>query len=156
MKYHEAASIFPLDEEHVGELAEDIREHGLQVPIEICDKSIIDGRRRWLACEQIDMEPEVVEVARLRRPRRQRKNQAKNKSAGTALDTRGGNADTMGDETASADWKEAMLQKGHNHRQPCASGDTARVPFQVPHQRLPAAVAFLLRDGFAWREGELL
>jgi general stress protein YciG len=50
VEFHEAANIFPLDEEHLDDLAADIREHGLQVPIETLDGKIIDGRRRHLAC----------------------------------------------------------------------------------------------------------
>jgi hypothetical protein len=46
--FHEAAGIFPLDEEHLGELESDIRENGLRVPIETLDGQIIDGRRRWM------------------------------------------------------------------------------------------------------------
>ena len=39
-----------------------------------------------------------------------------------------------------------MIQKGHNPRRPCVSGDTARAPFPVPQQRSSGAVAFLLRE----------
>jgi len=56
-QFHDAANIFPLDEAHQDELAEDIRLHGLQVPIELLDGQIIDGRRRSLACLKADIEP---------------------------------------------------------------------------------------------------
>ena len=59
---HDAANIFPLDEEHIDELAEDIKANGLQVPIEMLGDKIIDGRRRWLACERADVEPDIIPV----------------------------------------------------------------------------------------------
>ena len=59
---HEAAAIFPLDEEHLEELVKDIRRRGLLVPIETVGGKIIDGRRRWLACQRAGVEPEMVEV----------------------------------------------------------------------------------------------
>lgn len=64
-EFHEAANIFPLDEEHLDELAEDIRQNGQQFPIELMDGRILDGRRRYLACKKARIEPEFkkVEVA---------------------------------------------------------------------------------------------
>lgn len=50
MDFHEAANIFPIDEEHIDELADDIRKNKQLVPIELLDGKVIDGRRRWLAC----------------------------------------------------------------------------------------------------------
>ena len=61
-EFHEAANIFPLDEEHLDELAADIKAHGLQVPIELLDGLIIDGRRRYLACGRVKVEPEFRNV----------------------------------------------------------------------------------------------
>lgn len=61
-KFHEASDIFPLDEENLDELAEDIIKHGQQVAIEILDGEIIDGRRRYLACKRAKVEPRVIEV----------------------------------------------------------------------------------------------
>lgn len=64
LKYHPAAEIFPLmDNEALRSLADDIAENGLQVPIEICDKMIIDGRNRWLACEMAGVEADTYEVS---------------------------------------------------------------------------------------------
>lgn len=57
MEFHEAANIFPLDEEHLDELAEDIREYGLRMPIECLDGLILDGRRRYLACGRAGVQP---------------------------------------------------------------------------------------------------
>lgn len=60
---HEAAQIFPLaGGDDLLALAADIQDNGLQLPIELCDGKIIDGRRRYLACEGIDVEPDIIEV----------------------------------------------------------------------------------------------
>lgn len=63
MQFHDAANIFPLDDEHLDELAEDIKEHGLQIPIEQMDGKIIDGRRRWLACKKAGVRPDIIPVS---------------------------------------------------------------------------------------------
>lgn len=62
MEYHEAASIFPLDEEHIAGLAKDIKKQGLLHPIETIDGKIIDGRRRLLACRKAKVEPRFTDV----------------------------------------------------------------------------------------------
>lgn len=62
MDFHEAANIFPLDEEHLHELADDIREHGQYQPIEVFEGQILDGRRRWKACKMANVIPKTVEV----------------------------------------------------------------------------------------------
>jgi len=61
--FHEAANIFPLDEEHIAELAVDIQRNGQQVPIELIDGKIVDGRRRYLACQSAEVEPKFKTVA---------------------------------------------------------------------------------------------
>lgn len=61
-EFHPAANIFPMDDENIDALAEDIEASGLLVPIELLDGKIIDGRRRWMACRMKDIEPECVEV----------------------------------------------------------------------------------------------
>jgi hypothetical protein len=63
LPFHEAANLFPLDDEHIGELAEDIKVNGQQIPIELCDGKIIDGRRRYTACQRIGREPKTVDVS---------------------------------------------------------------------------------------------
>src|SRR5258708_35085707 len=63
MEFHEAANIFPLDEENIGELAEDICANGQTVLIEVFDGKIIDGRRRWLACEKAGITPSTRNVS---------------------------------------------------------------------------------------------
>lgn len=63
MKFHEAANTFPMDDENLDALADDIRDHGLRIPIETCDGKIIDGRRRFMACRMAGVEPEMIEVS---------------------------------------------------------------------------------------------
>jgi hypothetical protein len=62
-EFHPAANIFPMDDENIDALAEDIKEHGLIVPVELCDGKILDGRRRYMACRIADIEPKMVEVS---------------------------------------------------------------------------------------------
>ena len=69
MEWHEAAAIFPLmSDEETTALALDIRAHGQQMPIEVCEGKIIDGRNRWRAFEWIREnyddyeEPDIIEV----------------------------------------------------------------------------------------------
>ena len=62
MEIHEAALIFPIDEEHIAELGRDITKNGLMVPIETLDGKVIDGRRRLRACELADVQPKFIEV----------------------------------------------------------------------------------------------
>lgn len=50
MEVHEAANIFPMGEETIAELAEDIRKNGQAVPIERWNGKLLDGRRRLKAC----------------------------------------------------------------------------------------------------------
>jgi len=61
-EFHPAANIFPMDQENIGQLAEDIRKNGQQVPIEIMDGKILDGRRRWVACGIAGVAPVTREV----------------------------------------------------------------------------------------------
>jgi ParB-like chromosome segregation protein Spo0J len=62
MEYHEAAKIFPMDEDSLQELADDIAKHGLLHPIEVFEGKIIDGRRRSAACLLAGVEPDYSEV----------------------------------------------------------------------------------------------
>ncbi len=57
MEFHEAASIFPLDGNSIPELVADIKKNGLKVQIETLDGKIIDGRRRWEACQKARVSP---------------------------------------------------------------------------------------------------
>lgn len=65
MEFHEAANLFPMEEETLGELAADIKKHGQRVPIELMDGKILDGRRRYKACGIAKVEPKFVEVHEL-------------------------------------------------------------------------------------------
>lgn len=62
MEFHSAANIFPLDEEHIDELAEDIRLHGQEEKIKIFDGKIVDGRRRYTACAKAGIEPKYETI----------------------------------------------------------------------------------------------
>jgi ParB-like chromosome segregation protein Spo0J len=47
---------------HLDSLAEDIRQQGQIVPIELLEGKILDGRRRWLACEKVGVNPKTIDV----------------------------------------------------------------------------------------------
>ena len=58
--YHDAANLFPLmDGEEFDALVADIRAHGQLEPIVLYDNMILDGRNRYLACQQLGIEPKV-------------------------------------------------------------------------------------------------
>jgi DNA modification methylase len=60
--FHTAAEIFPLaDGPDLDALAEDIKKNGLQQPIILLNGSILDGRRRYMACRQAQVTPTFVE-----------------------------------------------------------------------------------------------
>lgn len=61
-EFHEAANIFPMDDETLDELADDIRKHGQRIPIELLDGQIVDGRRRFMACRMAGVEPRTINV----------------------------------------------------------------------------------------------
>ena len=59
---HAAAELFPfMSDEELGELAADIRAHGLLEPIVLLDGLVLDGRNRLRACEAASVEPRFVE-----------------------------------------------------------------------------------------------
>jgi hypothetical protein len=59
---HAAAELFPfMSDEEIGELAADIRAHGLLEPIVLLDGLVLDGRNRLRACEAAGVEPRFVE-----------------------------------------------------------------------------------------------
>ena len=62
MEVHEAANIFPMCEEDLQSLADDIKQCGQRVPIELLDGKIIDGRRREAACKMAGVEPLTRDV----------------------------------------------------------------------------------------------
>lgn len=59
---HEAANIFPLDEENIPDLAADIKKNGQKVAVELFDGKVLDGRRRIKACEIAGVEPKYRDV----------------------------------------------------------------------------------------------
>jgi hypothetical protein len=62
MNTHWVADMYPLNEDDVAALAEDIKANGQIAPIlALKDGRIIDGRNRWLACHKAGAEP-VVEI----------------------------------------------------------------------------------------------
>ena len=62
--FHEIADIFPmLPAEELKKLAEDIRVHGLLDPIALFEGKILDGRNRYLACVEAEVEPRYTTVA---------------------------------------------------------------------------------------------
>ena len=65
MKYahHPAAKIFPMmSQAELQQMAEDIKEKGLVVPIELFEGKIVDGRNREAACKLAGVEPEYTEI----------------------------------------------------------------------------------------------
>jgi ParB-like chromosome segregation protein Spo0J len=62
MDFHDAANIFPLDDDSIPALADDIRQNKQQIAIELMDGKVLDGRRRWLACIQAGVKPLTREV----------------------------------------------------------------------------------------------
>jgi phage N-6-adenine-methyltransferase len=56
--FHSLAGIFPLmDGAEFGELAKDIRQHGLREPIILHEGEILDGRNRYRACIDAGVDP---------------------------------------------------------------------------------------------------
>lgn len=55
---HPAADKFPMmSDADLAALAEDIKQHGQRVPIQMIDGAILDGRNRWRACEIASVAP---------------------------------------------------------------------------------------------------
>lgn len=62
VEVHPAANIFPLmDDAAFADLVADIRENGQRESCSLYKGQLIDGRNRWLACQEIGIEPEVGE-----------------------------------------------------------------------------------------------
>lgn len=62
MEIHEAANIYPLERSSIPALAENIREQGLLNPIKLFQGKILDGRRRFKACELAGVVPTFIDV----------------------------------------------------------------------------------------------
>ena len=62
MKFHPAADFFPLlNGKEFEKLKADIEANGLLEPIMVHEDQILDGRNRWLACEDLGIKPDTVE-----------------------------------------------------------------------------------------------
>jgi hypothetical protein len=62
MRFDALAAIFPLMPAHqLAHLTADIEASGLQEPIVLLDKRILDGRNRWLACQAARVKPRFVD-----------------------------------------------------------------------------------------------
>jgi hypothetical protein len=63
-EFHEAANIFPLmTGSDFDEFVEDIRKNGLQVPIELFQGKVIDGRNRYNACKAAGAAFDFIDVS---------------------------------------------------------------------------------------------
>lgn len=62
-EFHEVAALFPnLREDEFAKLKEDIRKNGLQLPIQLYEGKILDGRHRYRACRELKIEPRTEEA----------------------------------------------------------------------------------------------
>lgn len=62
MNFHPYANVFPLlAADELATLAADIRSQGLQQPIVLLNGQILDGRNRYLACEQAGVAPRFTD-----------------------------------------------------------------------------------------------
>lgn len=62
IEFHPVANIFPMmSDDEFQALKDDIRENGLLQPIWTYENKIIDGRNRYLACEEMDITPDFRE-----------------------------------------------------------------------------------------------
>jgi len=60
-EFHEIAQMFPLlEQEELNKLAEDIKKNGLLQPIILYEGKILDGRNRYLACNEINIKPRFI------------------------------------------------------------------------------------------------
>ena len=58
MEYHQIASMFELlSEAELQELASDIKQQGLLLPVMLFEGKILDGRNRYRACQMAEVEP---------------------------------------------------------------------------------------------------
>ena len=72
-KVHPAADVFPMmDDDELAKLGEDIKSHGLKVPIRCYVSAgkqvLIDGRNRLEAMERVGLSPKGCEVQQIARP----------------------------------------------------------------------------------------
>ncbi len=61
-EFHGYCALFPeADEKTLADMAADIKENGLNEPIILYEGKILDGRNRYLACQQAEIEPTFKE-----------------------------------------------------------------------------------------------
>lgn len=66
-RFHEIANIFPLmDDDAFAALVKDIDDNGLTDPVIMLDGKILDGRNRWLACQQLGIAHREVKFDQLK------------------------------------------------------------------------------------------
>jgi len=57
MRFHPVCDLFPaMNGDEFAALVEDIREHGVRIPVATHDGAIIDGRNRWKACKKLGID----------------------------------------------------------------------------------------------------
>lgn len=55
---HPASALFPMmTDEEMGDLVEDIKQHGLLEPLVLCEGKVLDGRNRMAACKRTGVPP---------------------------------------------------------------------------------------------------
>ena len=61
MNFHPAADFFPLLEgKDLQQLKDDVQENGLLESIVIHEGKVLDGRNRWIVCEELGIKPRTV------------------------------------------------------------------------------------------------
>jgi len=64
MEFHPLANVFPMmSEEEYAELKADIKQNGLRTPIYLYQGSILDGRNRFKACQELNIVPDFQEYS---------------------------------------------------------------------------------------------
>lgn len=62
IEIHPAARLFPMiDEGEMGDLVEDIRQHGQRYRVVMYQGCLLEGRNRWVACRRLGIEPRTEE-----------------------------------------------------------------------------------------------
>lgn len=62
MDFHPIANLWPIDDDGIPKLADDIKTRGQLETIKVFDGQVLDGRRRWMACTMAGVKPRTEEV----------------------------------------------------------------------------------------------